>query len=348
MDQQLAEFLKRQYPDADEIIIEGFAEIPGGYSRETYRFDACVRRGGTEERHQCILRKDPPPAAAILHTSRAVEHALIEAVREHTSLPVSRSYGHETDPQVFGEPAMVIERMPGSGLTSNLFNGGPDEDQADSVIAHLCELLVELHSTDISRLNADGALDDPRGVGIDTSSWDRYMDTTFEYYLRGYDEGDFSPVPVLMDGYLTVRRERPRPLHLALVHGDFNPVNFLYENGRVTAVIDWENARVGDPREDLGWMQTMDLLSNTAVMAHPKSEGGFLAYYNKLTGLDITQDELNYFALFGTCNIAVPVAASLKRRMLKQHMGLLHLYILQPSIMNFLNFATMLKYPGIA
>jgi aminoglycoside phosphotransferase (APT) family kinase protein len=27
-----------------------------------------------------------------------------------------------------------------------------------------------------------------------------------------------------------------------LVHGDFNPANFLYDNGRVTALIDWENA----------------------------------------------------------------------------------------------------------
>jgi aminoglycoside phosphotransferase (APT) family kinase protein len=348
MDEQLIAFLRRRFPDAESIEVAGFAAIPGGYSRETYRFDARIQRGGRVEEHPLILRKDPPSAAAILQTSRQTEHELIEAVRQHTSVPVCRSYGAEMDPAVFGEPAMVIERMPGSGMTSNLFHGGPDCDQADSVMAHLCETLVALHSADVSKLNASGKLDDPRNVGIDTSSWERYMETTFEYYINGYGQGDFAPIPVIMDGYLTVRRERPPSGRLALVHGDFNPVNFLYENGRVTAVIDWENARIGDPREDLGWMQTMDLLSNTEVMAHPKPEGGFLAYYNKLTGSAITQDEVNYFALFGTCNIAVPVAAAVKRRIQKEHMELLHLYIIQPSVMNFLNFANMLKYPGLA
>ena len=43
MNEQLAEFLKRQWPDADNITVENFEPIPGGYSRETFRFDARVR-----------------------------------------------------------------------------------------------------------------------------------------------------------------------------------------------------------------------------------------------------------------------------------------------------------------
>ncbi|MBI2767219.1 MAG: phosphotransferase family protein [Chloroflexi bacterium] len=345
MDKQVADLLRRQWPDADEIVIEEFCPIPGGYSRETYRFDCRVKRSGQEQLLPMILRKDPPAAVGILHTSRRVEHDLLQAIRCHTGLPVSESYCYEMDPATFGEPAMIIQRMPGSGLTSALFNGGPDADQAEAVCTHLCELIAELHLTDYAKLNAAGALDDPRGVGIDTSSWDRYMDTTFEYYLRGYSEGDYDPLPVLMDAYLTLRRTKPRPLKLTLVHGDFNPVNFLYENGRVSALIDWENSRIGDPREDLGWMQTMDLLSNTDVLGSVKKEGGFIGYYNKLTGFNVTQEEVNYFSLFGTCNIAVPVAASMKRRTTREHMELMHLYILQPNILNALNFAKMLGYP---
>jgi aminoglycoside phosphotransferase (APT) family kinase protein len=153
---------------------------------------------------------------------------------------------------------------------------------------------------------------------------------------------------VYMDSFLTLRRKKPRPLRLSLVHGDFNPANFLYQDRKVTALIDWELARVGDPREDLGWMKTMDLLSNTSVMEHPKSEGGFLSYYNKLTGWDITPEEIDYFSLFGTAYVAVEVAAAVKRRVNREHMQLLHLYILQPSILNLLNFAKMLGYPGVA
>ena len=127
-------------PDADEIVVEAFDAIPGGYSRETFRFDCRVRRGGGEELLPMILRKDPPAVAALLNNlSREIEHDLIEAVRAHTSVPVAQSHFHVMDPGPFGEPAMIIQRAHGSGQTSNLFNDGPDADQAESVCAHLCE-----------------------------------------------------------------------------------------------------------------------------------------------------------------------------------------------------------------
>ncbi len=347
MDQELVRFLQRTIDGADTVTVENFSVIPGGFSRETFRFDARVSDGGAERVLPMILRKDPPAAASILTTSREIEHQLIEAVRAHTNIPVSQSYGVEMDAAIFGEPAMVLQRMPGSGHTSDLFNGGVHADQVDDVVRHLCELLVDLHTTDVSSLNVGDRLTDPRGVGIDTTSWDRYMTSTFEYYISSYPSLAYDPTAmVMLDASLTLRRNRPRPLPLVLVHGDFNPANFLYESGKVTALIDWENARVGDPREDLGWMVAMDAMSNTAVMAHPVDEGGFLAYYNKLTGWQVTPEELGYFMLFGTLNIGVPVTSAIMRRVAKEHLQFLHLYLLQPSLATLVAFTQLLRYPG--
>jgi prepilin-type processing-associated H-X9-DG protein len=304
MREALVDWLGDAFPEADAIDVVGFEPIPGGYSRETYRFDAVVRCAGGEQVHPLILRKDPPAAVSILQTSRHVEHDLLESLRAATSIPVSRSLGHESDPARFGECAMVIERMCGNAKTSDLFHDGPDVDQADDVMRHLCEILVELHTTDIGTVDPGGALADPRGVGIDVTSWDRYIASTVDYYIESFPTIDYDPtLMVVLDLFLTLRRTPPRPLPLAVVHGDFNPANFLYADGRVTALFDWENARIGDPREDLGWMTTMDILSNSNVMDHPRAEGGFLAYYNTLTGYEVTQAEVDYFTLFGTANI---------------------------------------------
>jgi aminoglycoside phosphotransferase (APT) family kinase protein len=351
MDDRLAQLLLRLLPDAEHVAIESLEPIPGGFSRETFRFDARVRRRGVgddaEEVLPLILRKDPPAAAALLHTSRQTEHELLEAIRAHTNVPVSASYGCEMDPSVFGEPAMVIQRMHGSGHTSNLFHDGSDVDQADDVMAHLCELMAELHTADISKLNVGGKLSDPRDVGIETSSWDAYMDTTFDYYIRSYPDLAYDPIAmIILDGSLWLRRNKPRPLPLAVVHGDFNPANFLYADGKVTALIDWENTRIGDPREDLGWMVAMDNMSNTTVMSHPRQKGGFLAYYNELTGFEITPEELGYFMIFGTMNIAVPITSAVKRRVTKEHTQFLHLYLLQPSVPTLVAFTQLLGYPG--
>jgi prepilin-type processing-associated H-X9-DG protein len=348
MEEQIAATVKRLRPEALHVEVVEVQPIPGGFSRETFRFDAIIHTDGAQERHPLILRKDPPPAAAILHTSRQVEHELIEAVRAHTNVPVTESIGHEMDRSVFGEAAMLLRRAEGNSLTSDLFFDGPDADQADDVVRHLCEALVDLHETDISKLNTDGALDDPRGVGIDPSSWDSYMDSTFAYYIDSYRTFNFDPtMMIVLDSFLTLRRNKPRPLPLSLVHGDFNPANFLYADGRVTALIDWENSRVGDPREDLGWMMMMDDLSHTQVMSHPIDEGGFLAYYNKLRGLDITPEELGYFILFGTANIAVPINAAIRRRLEGQNHEFLHLYLVQSSTPALVGMGQLMQYPGV-
>jgi aminoglycoside phosphotransferase (APT) family kinase protein len=348
LEEQLAEMLAGLHPHADQVEIIDFAPIPGGFSRETFRFDAVIHVAGEPEHHPLILRKDPPESVAILQTSRSIEHDLIEAIRLNTQVPVTESLGHEMDPSFFGEAAMIIRRAHGNSATTDLFHGGPDAHQVDDVVRHLCESLVELHQTDIAKLNPHGELDDPRGVGIDASSWDRYMDTTFEYYIDSYPMINRDPMLcIVLDAFLTLRRNKPRPLPLSLVHGDFNPANFLYADGKVTALIDWENARIGDPREDLGWMMMMDDLSNTKIMEHPADEGGFLAYYNKLTGYAVTEQEIGYFILFGTANIAVPINVAIKRRVDGEHRELLHLYMVQSSVPALPGMGRLLQYPGI-
>jgi aminoglycoside phosphotransferase (APT) family kinase protein len=348
MEQSIVEFMTRVLGDVTSVEVLEFQPIPGGFSRETFRCDVRVTRGSDSEVLPLILRKNPPDVEAILNTSRATEHDLIESIRLRTTIPVSRSYGYEMDKGPFGEPAMVLERAGGSGQTSALFNGGPDEDQTESVIRHLCEILVELHQVDPKKLDPEGALVDPRGVGIRAGSWDEYMDTTFEYYLESYKTISWDPLMmIVLDSFLTLRRNKPRPMRLSVVHGDFNPANFLYGDGQVTALIDWENSRIGDPREDLGWMVLMDILSNTHVMDYPKKEGGFLAYYNKLTGNDIAPEELGYFTLFGTANIAVPVHASVARRINKEHSLLLPLYLIQSSLPAMPAMGQLMGYPGV-
>lgn len=66
--------------------------------------------------------------------------------------------------------------------------------------------------------------------------------------------------PTRLDVELDERRIRqtltdvwPLPSHnrSTLLHGDFWPGNMLWQDGRLTSIIDWEDAAVGDPLADL-------------------------------------------------------------------------------------------------
>lgn len=69
----------------------------------------------------------------------------------------------------------------------------------------------------------------------------------------------------------------------ALLHGDFWPGNILWQGDRLAAVIDWEDARVGDPLSDLA-VSRLDLL----WIIGPEAMHAFTRHYQARMALDDT------------------------------------------------------------
>ena len=66
----------------------------------------------------------------------------------------------------------------------------------------------------------------------------------------------------------------PRPAAgFALCHGDFNPAQCVRRGPRVTAVVDWESAHVGDPAYDLAAFEVMLRVSVPAELAEAALAG---------------------------------------------------------------------------
>jgi aminoglycoside phosphotransferase (APT) family kinase protein len=69
------------------------------------------------------------------------------------------------------------------------------------------------------------------------------------------------------------------PVPPGLVHIDYWPGNILWDQGRITAVIDWEEAAYGDPGIDVAYCRMEMLLSGTGEVA-----GEFLKAYEAEMG----------------------------------------------------------------
>jgi aminoglycoside phosphotransferase (APT) family kinase protein len=68
---------------------------------------------------------------------------------------------------------------------------------------------------------------------------------------------------------------------LALLHGDFWPGNLLWREGRLVAVVDWEDAEIGEPLMDVA-ISRLDLLWVLGV----KAMHAFTRRYQTLAALD--------------------------------------------------------------
>ncbi|MEJ0048926.1 MAG: phosphotransferase [Rhodospirillales bacterium] len=109
------------------------------------------------------------------------------------------------------------------------------------------------------------------------------------------------PHPALELGLRWLERHPPPQRPKTVVHGDFRTGNFLVDDGKVTALLDWECCHLGSPAEDLGWFCTRSWrFGRTAYHA-----GGIATRtqlqdaYRDAGGAAITEPEIRWWEIFG-------------------------------------------------
>ncbi len=109
-------------------------------------------------------------------------------------------------------------------------------------------------------------------------SWSGYLVCNlpehFDYATR-HRLLDAESVLVALSQFLTFAETLPEDMPLSLLHGDLNDHNLFAQNGRLTDIIDWEDALIGDP--------IFELASWACFTDHPEPEWDsfFSAYWGE-------------------------------------------------------------------
>jgi aminoglycoside phosphotransferase (APT) family kinase protein len=148
-------------------------------------------------------------------------------------------------------------------------------------------------------------------------------------FLPGQDkiyDAKFRERPAKLDDSLHEGRIRdaleavwplPRQNEPVLLHGDFWPGNMLWRDGRLVAVVDWEDAQVGDPLADLANSRLEILWAFGQEAMH-----SFTRHYRSMTNIDFTN--LPYWDLCAALLPAFKIAdwagdAAVERSMRQAH-----------------------------
>jgi aminoglycoside phosphotransferase (APT) family kinase protein len=160
---------------------------------------------------------------------------------EAEGIPVPHVYGFLEDPL-----AIVMARAPGR---VNLATAS-DENERRAVLDHWIEILAGMHRLPLARFESLG-IERPRsaeqlGLG-DFARWE-----------KSWRDRKVRPDPRIEWVIAWLHRNVPKHrTRAAMLQGDAG--QFLFENGRVTAMIDLELAYIGDPLADLAGMLNRDL-----------------------------------------------------------------------------------------
>ena len=223
--EKLLMYLRGELDNPDIDYAENLKQLQGGYETAIYRFQ--LTGVGDEYSHPLVLRLYPQ----FYGSQNAIWESKVQNALADTGYPVPRAHFIYTELSLLGGAFFIMDYLPGQILMSA---------PLETVITSLGKTQAELHQIDPARLIAGLA-----AAGIHETGY--RLDSRFEN-LRGKAQ-KFPWVGAGIDWLLEHRP--PEPARLSICHGDFHPLNILFQDGAVTGVLDWAGFAIGDPAFDV-------------------------------------------------------------------------------------------------
>lgn len=230
----LTRFLTAQIPGASATL--EILQFPRGYSNLTY-----LVRSGTRD---LVLRR--PPFGAAIKTAHDMgrEYRILSRLAD-VYPRVPRPLACCDDESVLGAPFYVMERVSGVILRAAIPDG---LELAPQTLRRLStafiENLADIHAIDYAGCGL-GDLGRPEGyVSRQIDGWTRRYQNA-----RTDDVAEIERTAVWLAGHVVAESGA------ALIHNDYKYDNLVLDPAdvtRITAVLDWEMATIGDPLMDLG------------------------------------------------------------------------------------------------
>ena len=121
------------------------------------------------------------------------------------------------------------------------------------------------------------------------------------------------PHPVIEYGFRWLAARLPPPGRRVLVHGDYRVGNVMFGADGVRVILDWEQAHVGDPMEDLGWMCVRAWRFGSPLPVGGIGErDAFFAAYERAGGGPVDPEIVRFWEAVGDLKWAVICIAQAK------------------------------------
>lgn len=226
------------------VTVRGVGPMEDGHAGLTFGFEVAAEDGTRVDGF--VMRLAPKGVRRKGNTDVYRQAPLLRALRR-AGLPVPPVRWAGEDEQWFEVPYVIMERLPGRTLM--IWEPHDDLNRGADYIATLwhqaARALTEFHRFDWQRHLPHWEQVVP--VVDEIRKWDRIL-------ARSPDKSWLAQGEAVRDLLL----ERPPPeTPMGLIHGDYQPGNVLYDDGKLVGVVDWELAGIGGQLLDIGWLLMM-------------------------------------------------------------------------------------------
>ena len=232
-------------------------ELTGGVSAQVTALE--IEQPGGQAQKMIVRRHGPVDLKRNPHVA-ADEFRLLQLLQS-AGLATPRPYHLDQSGEIFSTPYLVIEYIEGKPEFAPV--------NVSDLILQLATHLSKIHSVDRSHLDLS------------------FLPQQEQKYAEKLRERPAKLDESLHEGHIRDVLEAAWPLPQrntdVLLHGDFWPGNILWKDGQLVAIIDWEDAALGDPLADLANSRLEILWAFGIDAMH-----SFTHHYQSMTTLDFT------------------------------------------------------------
>jgi aminoglycoside phosphotransferase (APT) family kinase protein len=278
----LQAYLERRFPGWTGLKVTEFTPLDGGFSKNTILFATDDRVNGVQE---LVLRAEQPFDLLCYEGSDVTREFFMIQLMRNSGLPTAEPLWLEADAQHLGCRFIVSRKAHGRVYGGAL---GSDEKLPAAAVRSVMAAFVQMHNIRI-------APGDALARRSHLEEWLPHahsLRATTEFYVgewlpRLIRRTGIPASPQVERALQWLRQHVPESDETPVVlHGDFSFNNLIIADDGVTAVLDWESSRLGDPAEDIVWTQP----NLGAYLTMPE----FLEIYRAGTGREIPERRLAY------------------------------------------------------
>lgn len=226
---RLASALRVWLPDGESL--EAVVPLSAGHSNETYLLTGLDR----------ILRTPPSEAGLLPPYDMARQFRIMDRVgRVEGGPPVPRMRELCEDPSVIGDPFFTMDRARGEAYEA--YQMPEWLKRVDAAFrSAMCEQWVDAIAA-VHSLPTDVVGPPPRTPAEEADHWRRVA--------------EHAAAPAELIDLLWRLADDPPPVSgpATPLHGDAKLGNCMWQDGRLTALLDWEMAGVGEPLVEMGYL----------------------------------------------------------------------------------------------
>lgn len=267
--------------------------IAGGRSNLTYDV--------TDGHGHWVVRR--PPLGHVLATAHDMgrEFRVMSALGP-SAVPVPETLAQCEDPDVIGAPFYVMAKVTGTAYRQTEQLAPLGEQRTRDICLRMVDTLAVLHGVD------------PQDVGLGDFGYpEGFLARQVRRWKKQLDASRSRDLPGIDDLHSGLASRVPEQSADGIVHGDYRLDNLLVdETDRITAVLDWEMATLGDPLTDVALLMAyggLSSLEGAGAVADASDAPGFLspdeilARYGEQSDRDLS--EMGFYLALAYFKLAV-------------------------------------------